>query len=203
MRRDGIFDSDEHVVFSINNFWNASRDSAGRLRSDVWFEFHQIYPDVGGHEIWKRIQDDNDMKWLRECPVPIYTVEPFLDNPRAVVWPLDYYASKYRRYIACTFAVELMTALEEGFSEVVVYGLELLMGTKREATVEASNVAYWLGLLEGRGVKVSIMDGVDESGRDYHPLLLDHPWVYGMNYWAERRWVEEYCKRWDSLPQAV
>lgn len=204
MQRDGIFDSDEWVVFGLNNFWGVCRDSSDRLRADVWWEFHRIHPYNNGPHAGRPIQDANDMQWLRECPVPIYTVEPFTENPHAVVWPLDRYAKKYRRYIACTFAVQLMTALEEGFDEVAVYGLALLNGTQREATVESANVAYWLGMLEGRGVRITIPDSVTDDGTNYPQLLLAHPWVYGWNYWEEADWVlHEYLSMWHRRPKAV
>ena len=203
MQRDGIFDSDEWVVYGLNNFWNVCRDSSGRFRADIWYEFHAIYPYTDGPHAGRQIQDPNDMQWLRECPVPIYTVEPFPENPRAVVWPLERYTRTYRRYIACTFAVQLMTALEEGFDEVAVYGLALLNGTQREATLEASNVAYWLGMLEGRGVRVTIPLAVDDDGRDYKPLLLAHPFVYGLDYWEESDFALAYLSTWHRRPKAV
>ena len=201
MLRDGIFDSDEWFICSINNFWNSSRDSHGRLRADIWWEFHQITPDAIGSEIGRQIQDRYDMEWIRTCPVPIYTVEPVPENPNAVVWPMEHYIERCggRRYIACTFAPQLMTLLVEGFEEIAVYGLELLNGTKREATVEASCVAYWLGYLEGRGVRIRVPP--DDEGEPQ--LLLTHPYVYGVEYWRERRWVERYVALFDYRPVAV
>ena len=201
MLRDGLCDSDEWVLFSLNNFWGSSVDSEKRLRADIWWEFHQIHPDIIGPENGRQIQDRYDMEWIRTCPVPIYTVEPFPENPNAVVWPVEYYVDRCggRRYIACTFAAQLMTLFVEGFTEIAVYGLELLNGTKREATIEASCVAYWLGYLEGKGVRIRVGTRVDGESQ----LLLTHPYVYGVEYWRERRWVEGYVASFDYRPVAV
>jgi len=199
MCRDGIFDDPSWIIFALNNFWNVARDAERRLRADVWFEFHQIRPDRDGVWRGRAIQDCHDLEWLRTCPVPIYVVEPFPENPRAVVWPFDHYFARYRRYVACSFAAQLMTALEEGFAEVAVYGLSLLNGTQRETTVEASNVAYWLGYLEGHGVTVHVPE--DEHGTPQ--LLLMHPYVYGAEYWVERDWVERYLAHWTERPRAI
>lgn len=193
------FEDPDFELWGINNFWNAMRDSHDRLRADRWWEQHQIFPDIGGDNADLPIQDQNDMRWIRECPVPIYTTEPFPENPNALVWPIDSFALRYRDYFACTFAMQIAQALDDGFEEIHVFGLELLMGTKREATVESSCVAYWLGLAEGRGVSVRIALSPDGDPQ----LLLWHPYRYGHEYWLERRLVEEYVKRWDSLPVAI
>ena len=200
MLRDGIFDNDDWIIFSLNNFWNTSRDSTDALRADVWWELHQISPDPCGPEAGRAIQDRWDMRWLATCPVPIYVAEPYPINRKATVWPVaDYARLCGRKYIACTFAAQLMTVLAEGFGEVAIYGLDLLAGTRREATVEASCVAYWLGVLEGRGVKITISDHDDGRAQ----FLLTHPFVYGIEYWLERRWVERYLRRWPDLPEAI
>lgn len=194
------FDDPSFELWGINNFWNTMRDSQGRLRADRWWEMHQIYPDSHGIEMGRAIQDQNDMAWLRECPVPLYTTEPFdTVNPRALVWPIEHYARKYRDYFSCTFAMQIVHAFDEGFEELHVYGLELLYGTKREATVESSCVNYWLGYVEGRGMKVVIP--AYRSGEKQ--FLLNHPYRYGHQYWLERRWVEQYTDRWDRLPTAI
>lgn len=196
------WDDPSWECWSLNNFWGhapsadngrmPSRDSLGRLAASRWFEFHTPKPPI---------QDYWDMEWLRTCPVPIYVTEPFPENKNAVVWPVEYYVQKYgRRYIPCSFVVQILTAFDEGFEELLVCGLELLRGTQRERTVEASGVAYWLGYVEGRGMKVTIAARPD--GEPQH-LLLSHPFIYGKEYWEERRWVEGYCKQWNDLPQAI
>lgn len=194
VRRRIPWDSDGWEIWAINNFWNVSRDSAGRLRADIWWEQHQIFPDEDGPERGKAIQDDHDMAWIRTCPVPLYVTEPFPANPNAVVWPIEYYAAQYRDYFTCTFAMQMAEAIDVGFEEIAIFGLGLLSGTQREATVESSCLNYWLGLAEGKGVKLSI---------DRDSFLLQHPYRYGHQYWLERRFVEEYLRRWDERPVAI
>ena len=190
------FDSDEFIIWTINNAWNASRDSQGRLRCDVWWEQHQIFPDTIGPEQGRVIQDSNDMGWIRTCPVPLYTTEPYPANPNAVVWPIDYFAQKYRDYFTCSFAMMVAQAIEDNFREIHLFGLTLLCGTQREATVESSCLNYWLGLAEGHGIKV-VIQNVDKFA------LLGHKYRYGHQYWLERRYVEDYCATLFERPQAV
>lgn len=196
------WDDPTFECWGINNFWNMARDSQGRVAASRWWEQHQILPDTVGPERGRMIQDPNDMRWIDTCPVPLYTTEPWPANPKALVWPIDHYARKYRDYFACTFAMQIVQAFDEGFEELHVHGLELLWGTKREATVESSCVNYWLGYVEGRGMKVVLAPRVREGLRQPQ-FLLAHPYRYGHDYWKERRWVEGYVRRWNSLPEAI
>jgi hypothetical protein len=164
----------EWEVWGINNFWNAMRDTEDRLRCDRWFELHPPTTDI---------QDPHDMEWLRSCPVPIYTTEPFPENPNAVVFPVDALASRYLDYFSCTFAYQIALALAEGFQEIGLFGLELAYGTQRETTVERACVNWWLGLASGTGVRITIPQG---------DFVLSHWGRYGFQYWDEAKAVEEY-----------
>jgi len=161
-------------LWGINNFWNAMRDANDHLRACRWFEIHPPTTDI---------QDEHDMNWLRECPVPIYTTQPFDDNPNAVVFPVDRLANKYRDYFSCTFAYQIALAIDEGFEEIAVHGLELAYGTQREATVERACVDWWLGFAEGRGLKVTVPE---------QDFTLKHWARYGFDYWKEANTVKEY-----------
>ena len=161
-------------IWGINNFWNAMRDPSDRLRADRWFELHPPTDDI---------QDPHDMAWLRECPVPIYTTEPFPQNPNAVVFPINMLAKKFRDYFACTFAYQIALALHEGFRELAVHGLELAYGTQREATVERACVNWWLGYAEGCGMTVTVPS---------NDFVTTHWARYGFDYWNEAHAVEEY-----------
>jgi len=168
------WDDEAWEIWGINNFWNAMRDSQDRLRADRWFELHPPTTDI---------QDPQDMIWLRECPLPIYTTEPFPENPQAVVFPVDELAERYRDYFSCTFAYQIALALDEGFDEIAVHGLELVYGTQREATVERACVEWWLGYVEGRGMTVTIPHG------DH---VASHWARYGFDYWSEANVVKDY-----------
>lgn len=187
--------------WAMNNCWETARDSQRRIAASRWWEQHQIFPSAGGKHAGEAIQNENDMKWIACCPVPLYTTEPYPSNPNALVWPVGYYAARYRDYFTCTFAYQIAQAIEEGFEEILVYGLELLLGTKREATVESSCVNYWLGLAEGKGIKVTLdRHGAVLADKQF---LLYHPYRYGHDYWQESDLVLDYIGRWDSLPDAI
>ena len=173
--RDLPWDDSEWEIWGLNNFWNALRDSEGRLRADRWFEIHPPTTDI---------QDPHDMEWLRTCPVPIYTTQAFPVNPNAVVFPVNRLAKKYRDYFSCTFAYQIALAMDEGFREIALHGLELALGTQREATVERACLNWWLGYAEGQGIRITIPDS---------DFVLSHFARYGFDYWNEAKAVEQYC----------
>lgn len=162
-------------IWGLNNFWNSMRDGKDRLRADRWFEIH---PPT------QPIQNQHDMEWLRKCPVPIYTTEPFPENINAVVFPVDRLSSTFRNYWSCTFAYQIALAIDEGFEEIAVHGLELAFGTQRECTVERACVNYWLGLAEGRGMTVTIPKD---------DFVLSHWARYGFDYHREAEIVKTYA----------
>lgn len=185
------WDDPEFEVWPLNNFWNVARDKQGKLRADRWWEIHQITNNASGPSP----QNHNDMKWINECPVPMYTVEPWTKNPNCVEWPLqDMLAKGYRDFFACTFAFQIVQALEDGFDEIHPFGLELCFGTKRETTVERACVSYWLGLAEGRGMKVVVPED---------DVVLRHWGVYGFQYWQEAEQTKQYCASFDLRETAV
>ena len=172
--RELPWDDPTWELWGINNFWNAMRDEHDMLRADRWFELHPPTKDI---------QAPFAMMWLRECPVPIYTTEPFPDNANSLVFPIEHLANKYRDYFSCTFAYQIALAIDEGFDEIAIHGLELAYGTQREATVERACVNYWLGLAEGRGIKVTVPQD---------DFVLSHWHRYGFNYWPEANVVKDY-----------
>lgn len=165
---------DTWEVWGINNFWNALRDNEGRLRADRWFELHPPTEDI---------QDKYDMEWLRGCPVPIYTTEPFPENPNAIQYPLEDIGREYGHYFSCTFAYQIALALYLDFEELAVHGLELAYGTQREATVERACVNWWLGFAEGQGMRIRIPP---------NDFVVSHWGLYGFEYWEEANKVKEY-----------
>ncbi len=208
--------------WAINNFWNTARDGDNCIAASRWWEMHQITPDVHGprSDPYKykpdangfrkgyHIQDHNDMEWIKTCPIPLYTTEPYPKNPNVVVWPIQYFAEKYRDYFTSTFSMQIAQAFDEGFSELQIHGLELLLGTKRECTVESACVNYWLGYVEGRGMKVVIVPNAKPRipiGRiqPHDQFVLTHPFRYGHEYWNEADWVRGFVSHWDEKAVAV
>lgn len=159
-------------------------DSMNRIRADRWFELHEM-----------SAQSEDDMAWIRSCPFPIYLVPQAADQildarergpiehdiPMAVRYPIEAIEQRYGSYFTCTFAYQMALAAYEGFTDVGLFGVELSLGTRRERTVEWACVSWWMGFLEGQGVRVHLSS---------QSLLGRHPFRYGIEYEQEKHYVE-------------
>ena len=146
-------------------------------RADRHFELHPM-----------SVQNVEELAWLGACPVPCYVLDLGASSQfgqvvkNAVQYPLDrLLAAGYRNYFTCTFAYQISLALLDGFREIALYGVQLHLGSARERVWERACVDYWIGVAEGRGVRV-----VEDSGLAHHVRDLR----YGYDYHAEKSAVE-------------
>lgn len=166
------WDDDSWCFFAINEI--------AQEKTHRHFELHP-----------RSVQSVSDLAWLKTCPVPCYVLDiaewRVGEIPHAVQYPLERVLERTggRRYATCTFAYQAALALAEGFEEIGLWGVDLSLGTARERLVEAPCVEYWLGLAEGRGVKVTLPPGATLLRRDY---------LYGYQYDEEKRRIEEVCR---------
>lgn len=187
-RAHAPYDDDGWEIWGLNAV--APQDRFGRLRADRWFEMHVM-----------AAQSEADMRWIRKCPFPLYLVpdaaEKVLalrvsgssgdgDVPMAVRYPIERMEERFGAYWACTFAYQIALALDEGFTDIGLYGVELCYGTMRERTVEWACVSFWIGLAQGMGVNIHLPPG-SRLGR--------HSYRYGIEYYQEKQEVEQYVDR--------
>lgn len=149
-------------------------DAERRLRADRWFDLHQ-----------RVAQNADDLKWIAECPFPLYVPDDLLDGgPNTVAFPLAAVEARFGSYFSCTFAYQIALVLHEGVAtDLGLFGVELAFGTDRERTVEWACVAYWLGRAEERGLTVHL---------PRESTLGRHPFRYGFEYQQEIDAVKDY-----------
>lgn len=136
------------------------------------------------------VQNERELAWLASCPTPCYVLDLAEAQGKvanAVEYPLERVldVTKGRRYFTCTFAFQVALAVADGFKEIGLWGVELDFGTIRERLVEKPCVEYWLGLAEGRGVKVTLPLGSTLLQRDY---------LYGYDYDEELSAIKRVCE---------
>lgn len=154
-------------------------DRSGRFRADRWFQLHPP---------WSLSLDER--LWAPLCPVPTYTIEAWPEMRQWVRYPLDTIVGSLRLPHAAfcsSMAYMMVLAIYEGFSEIALLGIQLQAGHLRERLAEYPNLAYWVGVAEGRGITVTIPPS---SG------LLQFPYRYGYDYEAERRWGRLLAQEW-------
>jgi hypothetical protein len=173
-KREAPLDDPGWSVWAINLI--PPLDWRGQLRADLWFDLHQ-----------RGAQTEDDMRWISGCPFPIVVPPDLMDaTERAVEFPLTRIRSEFPNApLACSFAYQIALALSEGFKEIGLFGVELAYGSPRERTVEWASVNWWLGLAEGRGVKIH---------RPLNSRLGRHPRLYGLEYDEEIKDTRHYLR---------
>lgn len=117
-------------------------------RTDRHFELHMP-------EATADVRDPDYLNWLAKCPIPVYMIDTREEIPNSVRFPIEE-AIKYagRDYFMSSVAFMLALAAMEGFEEVHLYGINLAIGD--EYFYEKPNCEWWIGLLQGKGIKVYV-----------------------------------------------
>jgi len=151
----------------------SSSMGASYFRADRWFELHPRSVCDDDRAVTDQLQAMTYVVDETEWPERnLFTVYSF---PRAMA------LAQGRNYFASTFSWQVAFALALGYQEIGLWGVQLWAG--REGVVERASLNYWLGVAEGRGVKVTLAPDC---------LLLWHPAEYGLDYWKEL----EHVGRW-------
>lgn len=180
-------------VWALNEIW--------QMRYHRHFELHPM-----------AVQSVRELRWLERCPVPCYVLDladsQRLDVPddrpdpvgnperdyrrfagvaNAVEYPKARVlaATNGREYFTNSFAYQLALALADGFEEIGLWGVGLYEGSARERTAELACLEYWMGVADGRGVKLTV--GPRWLGR--------RPYLYGYHYMDELRWTKNELLR--------
>jgi hypothetical protein len=119
-----------------------------KRRADRWFEMHSP-------EFTADLRDPAYIPWLRDLTIPVYMIEVQDEYPTSMRYPIEdaiHFAG--RDYFTSSIAYMLALAAMEGFEEIHLYGINLAIGD--EYFYEKPCAEWWLGLLEGKGIKVFV-----------------------------------------------
>ena len=117
-------------------------------KADRWMEMHMP-------EATADVRDPEYLRWLSTIDIPVYMIERRPEIPYSVRYPIEK-AIEYagRDYFMSTVAFGLALAALEGFEEIHLYGINLAIGD--EYFYEKPNAEWWIGKLEGRGIRIVI-----------------------------------------------
>ncbi len=132
-------------------------------RATRWWELH---PHEGpGSYLMDEVPGTNYMKWLSECPVPLYMVSRHPKIPKSIEYPLDQIIEEFKLhdvrpdmkgkgYFHSSVDYMLALAISEGFEEIGVWGVDMAHDT--EYGYQKPSGSFWIGVAKGRGVKVTL-----------------------------------------------
>lgn len=158
-----LFDDPDLEVWGLNQIYLPFPLMA--QRADRWFQIHHQ------HDFDAAVRDHKHGDWLaqwsQQTGRPIYMQQKFPNIPTSVVLPVDYIIGKYGRYFTNSISWEIVTAIDEGFEEIFIYGVDMAQDSEYES--QRPSCEYFIGLARGMGIKVHIPDKSD---------LLKTLWLY-------------------------
>ena len=127
-------------------------------RADVWYDIHLNWEQ-------DNVDGTDHEGWIKSCGIPVFMSNPPKQFPTAVRYPverliqkhgIDYFTSTVSFMIGWAIDCIDMKVADTGNSysdySIGVFGIDLIVGTEYE--VQKACVEYWLGIAEGRGIKI-------------------------------------------------
>jgi hypothetical protein len=116
-------------------------------RADRWLEIHANYLDAV-------VEGTDHKKWLAEAPIPIYMADRVPGIPNSVRFPIERVMKGHLDYFTSTVAFAVALAIEEGFKEIGLWGIDLIVGD--EYFYQKPCAEFWLGVAHGKGITVTL-----------------------------------------------
>ena len=170
-----------------------------------WREAERAY--LNGGTLPQRLDPDcfgrnnEHVEYLRTCGVPVYGQREWTDIPTSVVYPFERVRQAVgvslppigdlRLWATSTFGYMIALLLTEGItfprtqavSELMLYGIELPLGTQRERLWEWPNLAYYLGMARGMGITVTLPQEGTSLLSGPHYALNGRPYPRDVDHW--------------------
>jgi hypothetical protein len=169
-----------------------------------WFELHSITydniqylrrgkPDFRGQLIQPYLESLNALN------IPVYMQRPWNICPHAVPYPLAAILKEFpRKYFTNTISWMIALAILEGFKEIGIYGVDMAVSSPLRAQNEYSHqrpsCEYFIGLAEGRGIKVHLPDECD---------LLKSRFLYAIDEPAENAFNKKLVDMQKTMQQRL
>ena len=117
-------------------------------RADRWFQIHHDWHDS------RKWADGADLaEWMRTAQCPVYMIEAQPNMPMTLPFPKEWVKQQLgiHEYFTSSIAMMLGLAIAEGFEEIGIYGIDLIVG--REYAFEKPCAEFFLGIAHARGIK--------------------------------------------------
>lgn len=124
---------------------------------DLLFDIH---PPALWRDGTKKNWDPKYYQWIQKNRIPIMMQDAYKDVPASMRYPFETMITEFPRgYMTNQVAYMVALALMEGVTDLALYGCEY--NTHSEYGPQRGSAEYWLGLAEGRGVRVLLPPGCD------------------------------------------
>lgn len=159
------FDDQSWEFWGVNNLYL----SLPAKKFTRWFEIHEITKHE--NNLFKR-RGNFDFRgqpvnqylsqlaaFSDELNIPIYMRQHWPEIPKSIPYPLQSILANFRPYFTNTVSWMIALAIFEGFKEIGIWGVDMAVGS--EYNHQRPSCEYFIGIAEGRGIKVTIPDEAD------------------------------------------
>ena len=179
------FDNDEFELWGINDLHVLIPKAKNITR---WFDIHshkqlEMMP-IRGIEEGSEASKGKYLANLASLPYPVYMQEHFEDVPNSVKYPIEHIVQKFGRYFTNSISYLLAMAIDEGYTEIHLYGVE--MAQDSEYAYQRPSVEFFMGIARGLGITIHLPEGC---------TLLQTAWLYGYDDEPQQITKEIYRKR--------
>lgn len=137
------WNNEEFEFWGLNELYMGTPNKFTR-----WFEMHHR------SIIERTTRDHNHLEWMQKAKIPIYMQEHYEDIPYSVRYPKEEVFKQFRPYFTNSISWMIAIAIMEEFEEIHIYGVD--MAVEGEYSWERPSCEYFLGVAEGRGIRVYI-----------------------------------------------
>jgi len=155
-------------------------------RWDVLFEIHR-------HDQKQIAEMPEHYQWLQKggSGKPVFMREHYPEYPDSIAFPLDEMLSQFRDYYTCTCSYEMALAIAMRPDEIGIWGVNMAIDS--EYGSQRPSCEYWIGLAEGRGIKVTLPVQTDLVKALYRYGLddidMNDKWTARMDTFRQRQAV--------------
>lgn len=137
-RKDAPYDDESYDVWAIGGapFW------ADVKRVDVLFEMHKRH-------VWL-----DRAEGINKTGKPVFMLRHYREIENSIPYPFDELSADGNGFYAGSVSYMLALAIFLGYKEIALYGILMEHGTEYESQLPSAS--YYVGLAQGKGIKVYI-----------------------------------------------
>jgi len=156
-------------------------DGTFRRRFDPVFRNQKVNDYLMGGEF-----QGQTVPGLADLNIPVYMQKLWPEVPNSIVYPVEQMVAQFGDYFTNSISFQLALAISEGFEEIHVYGVDMAVSSKMflhdEYAQQRPSCEYFLGIAQGRGIKIFIPDTSD---------LLKTRFMYGYEEPETHKWQKK------------
>jgi hypothetical protein len=160
-----------------------------------WFDIHENYDD-------HVVEGTDHVGWLKTCKIPVYMMQRKEEYPMSITYPIEVsmkYFGGFRHdgqfdYYTSSIAYMLALAIREGFKEIGLFGIDLVVGG--EYFYQKPCVEFYLGWAAAAGIKLHIPEQSALLSQEHRYGLVStkRDLIPQTDYIARKKRIEEKKK---------